>query len=114
MGKTEADLLDALLGVLHRLPEIPEETASHKRRLDRAQRWRHEREEHSCALCGGRARFVLVAGPSPLFGEARWLDVCGSCNAAIGRLYENWPGDLAALQRYRYLQAEGVITTADV
>jgi hypothetical protein len=114
MGKTEGELLDALLSVLHRLPEIPDEIAGHQRRLDRAQRTRYEDEEHDCALCGGRARFVLVAGPSPLFGDARWLDLCGSCNAAMGRLYDNWPGDESALRRYRYLQAEGIITTADV
>lgn len=114
MGKTETDLLDALLICLHRLPEIPEETASSRRRLDQAQRHRFEEERHDCVLCGGPFRFTIVAGPSPLFGAARWLDLCGSCNVAMGRLLDSWPGDVAALQRYRYLQAEGIITTADI
>lgn len=51
----------------------------------RAMEYRRHDEIRDCALCGQRAQAAMIAGPSDLFGAARWLDACWPCYGDIKR-----------------------------
>jgi hypothetical protein len=108
---TDEQLLDVLLLAIPRMEPIPYDVARRQRRLDEAMAARDD-EDHACVICAKRARFVIVAGPSDLFGVARWMDLCVRCDAGMRHLMNHWPGDDAALQRLAYLRLEGFVTQA--
>ena len=111
MGRTESQLLDALLIAIPKMDLIPDDIASSRRRL-RAAIEERDAIPRECVLCHGQATVVAVTEASELMGGMRWMDLCASCEAAMARLRASWD-DEAAWRRWRYLVTEGFMEPAE-
>jgi hypothetical protein len=67
------------------LPLVPPALLASDQARCRAMEHRRHDEVHDCAVCGQRAHAAIIAGPSDLFGRARWLDACWRCYGDIKR-----------------------------
>lgn len=114
------EALDPLLIIVRRLELVsPADQADAPVLLESMSR-RSLEERHDCVLCPGmgrfakRARFVLVIGPDPFIGPARWLDLCPPCFAAVQVMHARWPGNEAVVERYHELEKEGLVLPLDL
>lgn len=83
-------ILLRMFEVASSLPLVPVALLASDQARCQATEYRCRDEIHDCAVCGQRANAAIIAGPSDLFGSARWLDACWRC-------YGDIKNDLGAL-----------------
>lgn len=97
MTELTLERLFSVLPGLERLAAADRVGAAIERRLTE--------ELHSCAFCPERARMCFVAGPSDLFGSARWLDTCAPHGLALHDLAYQIDNDAEMTARYERWRA---------
>jgi hypothetical protein len=75
------------------LPLVPPALLASDQARCQAMEYRRRDEIHDCAVCGQRAHAAIIAGPSDLFGSARWLDACWRCYGDIKHDLGTLPDD---------------------